>query len=133
MKAENIDVSLMAAGPGQLERIPCQIFSYADDASLYVAGQIADLMRTRAAAGKQCVLGLATGSTPTSIYEELVRLHREEGLSFQNVVTFNLDEYYPMEPAELQSYVRFMREHLFDHIDIDPSNIHIPDGMADTG
>jgi hypothetical protein len=102
MKAENIDVSLMAAGPGQLERIPCQIFSYADDASLYVAGQIADLMRTRAAAGKQCVLGLATGSTPTSIYEELVRLHREEGLSFINVVTFNIDEFYPMEPAELQ-------------------------------
>jgi len=131
MKTENSDVYRLAEGPDQLERVPCQIFRHAHNASLYVAGQIADLMKTRAAAGKQCVIGLATGSTPTTIYEELVRLHREEGLSFQNVVTFNLDEYYPMEPAELQSYVRFMREHLFDHIDIDPGNIHIPDGTAD--
>src|SRR5690606_11534365 len=75
------------------------------------------------------VLGLATGSTPTRVYEELVRLHREEGLSFQNVVTFNLDEYYPMQPDSLQSYVRFMNEYLFDHVDIDRANVHIPDGL----
>ena len=75
-----------------------------------------------------CVLGLATGSTPVSVYNELVRLHREEGLSFRNVITFNLDEYFPMQPNELQSYVRFMNEHLFDHIDIERGNIHIPDG-----
>ncbi len=128
MKAENTDVYLTSEGPDQLERIPCQIFHHARDASIYVAQQIADLIKQRAAAGQKCVLGLATGSTPTKIYEELVRLHREEGLSFQNVITFNLDEYFPMPPEELQSYVRFMREHLFDHIDIESSNVHIPNG-----
>jgi glucosamine-6-phosphate deaminase len=77
-----------------------------------------------------CVLGLATGSSPTTMYAELVRMHKEEKLSFKNVVTFNLDEYYPMQPNALQSYVRFMGEHLFNHIDIDPDNIHVPDGTV---
>lgn len=112
----------------QQEQIPCQVFGHATDASKYVAGQIADLIRERTDANEQCVLGLATGSTPVSIYDELIRLHREEGLIFRNVVTFNLDEYFPMQPQELQSYVRFMQEHLFNHIDIDPANINIPDG-----
>jgi glucosamine-6-phosphate deaminase len=93
-----------------------------------VAKEIADLIRIREKEGRHCVLGLATGSTPVEIYDELVRMHREEGLSFQNVITFNLDEYYPIQPHELQSYVRFMHEHLFDLIDIDPANVHIPDG-----
>ena len=93
-----------------------------------MAAEIAALIRDRAAEGRPCVLGLATGSTPVGVYGELVRLHQEEGLSFQHVVTFNLDEYFPMQPDELQSYVRFMREHLFDHVDIDPANVHIPDG-----
>lgn len=74
------------------------------------------------------MLGLDTGSSPISIYKEFVRLHEEDGLSFKNVITFNLDEYYPMQPNELQSYVRFMNEHLFDDFDIDRSNINIPDG-----
>jgi glucosamine-6-phosphate deaminase len=112
----------------QIERIPCCVFKHAKSASEYVAAQIADLIRERAAAGHPCVLGLATGSTPTTVYAELVRLHREEGLSFAGVHTFNLDEYYPMQPNELQSYVRFMNENLFDHIDIDRANINIPDG-----
>ena len=110
------------------EKIPCNVFRNAKDASSYVAHQIADTIRQLTAAGKMCVLGLATGSTPVSVYDELVRLHREEGLSFRNVVTFNLDEYFPMQPEALQSYVRFMREHLFDHVDIAPENMHIPDG-----
>lgn len=110
------------------EKIPCRVFRLAREASCYVASQIANLIRQRGEEGKTCVLGLATGSTPVSVYNELVRLHREEGLSFKNVVTFNLDEYYPMQPNELQSYVRFMNEHLFSHIDIDPANVHIPDG-----
>jgi len=76
------------------------------------------------------VLGLATGSTPVSIYNELIRLHREAGRSIANVVTFNLDEYWPMQPHELQSYHRFMREHLFDHIDIDPANMNLPCGAV---
>jgi hypothetical protein len=101
---------------------------YVTDASRAVAREIADLVQQRAAAGKQTVLGLATGSTPVGVYDELIRLHREEGVSFKTVVTFNLDEYWPMQPDALQSYHRFMREHLFDHIDIPTAAIHIPDG-----
>ncbi|MEE2705817.1 MAG: glucosamine-6-phosphate deaminase [Planctomycetota bacterium] len=111
-----------------LERIPCAVHPKAKDASIAVAHEIADLIRSRAAEGKHCVLGLATGSTPTAVYDELVRLHREEGLSFANVITFNLDEYYPMRPNELQSYFRFMQEHLFDLVDIAPENAFVPDG-----
>src|SRR5262245_709139 len=112
------------------ERIRIKVFPHSKDANKAVAAQIADLIRQRAAEGRRCVLGLATGSTPVGVYQELIRLHREERLSFKNVVTFNLDEYYPMQPYELQSYVRFMREHLFDFVDIDPTNIHIPDGTV---
>lgn len=112
----------------QFEKIPVHIFDAAKSGSIYVAQQIAELIREKAARGDVAVLGLATGSSPTRVYEELVRMHREEGLSFRNVVTFNLDEYYPMNPASLQSYVRFMNEYLFNHVDIDPANIHIPDG-----
>ena len=97
-------------------------------ASVAVAREIAALIRAKAERGEPAVLGLATGSTPQGIYDELVRLHREDGLSFRNVVTFNLDEYWPMPPEALQSYHRFMAEHLFDHVDIDPANVHIPDG-----
>lgn len=104
------------------------VFPSAHDASIAVAHEIARLMRERAAKGQTCVLGLATGSTPQGVYDELVRLHREEGLSFRNVVTFNLDEYWPMHPEALQSYRRFMAEYLFDHIDIERKNVHVPDG-----
>jgi len=110
------------------EKVPTQVFADAHDVSVAVAREIAELIRAKADAGEQCVLGLATGSTPTGVYGELIRMHNEEGLSFANVVTFNLDEYYPMQTHELQSYVRFMNEHLFDHIDIDPRHVHIPDG-----
>ncbi|WP_310396442.1 glucosamine-6-phosphate deaminase [Hymenobacter sp.] len=106
------------------------VYPDSETASAAVAQQIADLIRAKAAEGRPCVLGLATGSSPTRVYEELVRLHREEGLSFQNVVSFNLDEYFPMAPGSLQSYVRFMREYLFDHVDIRPENVHIPDGTV---
>ena len=112
------------------ERTPTRVFERAKDVSVTVAREIADLIRAKAKAGEKCVLGLATGSTPTGVYDELVRLHKEEGLSFRNVVTFNLDEYWPMQPNELQSYHRFMREHLFDRIDIDQAHTHIPDGTC---
>jgi glucosamine-6-phosphate deaminase len=114
-----------------LERIPVKIVSNQQDGSQWVARQIADLIRTRQKEKKMVVLGLATGSTPKSLYAELVRLHREEKLSFRNVITFNLDEYYPIEPVALQSYHRFMHSHLFDHIDIKKNNIHIPAGNID--
>ena len=114
-----------------LEKIPTRTFPHARDVSKAVARRIAELVRSRAAEGRKCVLGLATGSTPVGVYNELVRIHREENLSFANVITFNLDEYFPMQHNELQSYVRFMYEHLFDHLDVDHANIHIPDGTID--
>ncbi|MBI5866515.1 MAG: glucosamine-6-phosphate deaminase [Planctomycetes bacterium] len=107
---------------------PVSVYDSSSNAAAAVAQEIATLIRSKAAAGKKAVLGLATGSTPTGVYDELVRLHQQEGLSFRNVVTFNLDEYWPMQPDALQSYRRFMAEHLFDHIDIDPKNVNIPDG-----
>jgi len=113
-----------------VERIPVQVYRRSAEASKAVAGQIAALIRERASQGRNCVLGLATGSTPVGVYDELVRMHREDGLSLANVVTFNLDEYYPMQPHELQSYVRFMREYLFDLVDIAPGNWHVPDGTV---
>jgi len=115
----------------QLERIKTTVFPDADSGSIAVAQKVAALIRDRSARGRNTVLGLATGSSPIQVYRELCRLHQEEGLSFARVVTFNLDEYYPMDPDELQSYVRFMREHLFDHIDIPQENIHIPDGRLE--
>jgi glucosamine-6-phosphate deaminase len=110
------------------ERIRTAIFD--DHASLAhaVAGQIAELIRRRRAAGARPVLGLATGSTPLGVYRELIRMHREEGLSFKGVVTFNLDEYYPMDPGNIHSYHRFMWENFFRHIDIDSGDIHLPKG-----
>jgi glucosamine-6-phosphate deaminase len=93
-----------------------------------VASRIAALIREREAAGRPVVLGLATGSTPIGVYRELIRLHKEDGLSFRNVVTFNLDEYYPMSPESIHSYHRYMWENLFDHVDVLRSNIHIPRG-----
>ena len=110
------------------ERIPTHIYSDSDLASKSVAKEIADLIRQNNQAGKPSVLGLATGSSPKKVYQELIRIHREEGLSFKNVITFNLDEYHPMEPDSIQSYVRFMKEQLFDHIDIPVTNYHLPDG-----
>ncbi len=115
------------------EKIASRIFHRASEASVAAAGEIAELIRSRAAEGKSCVLGLATGSSPVGIYDELVRMHREEGLSFANVVTFSLDEYYPMQPDQLQSYARFVHEHLIDHVDIDPQSVHIPDGTIEKG
>jgi glucosamine-6-phosphate deaminase len=111
-----------------LEKLPVKIWDDAREASHHVARSIALAIRQKQQDGEQLVLGLATGSSPIRVYEELVRMHREEGLSFANVVTFNLDEYYPMLPEARQSYVRFMREYLFDHVDIPPQNVHIPDG-----
>ncbi|MEY4954723.1 MAG: hypothetical protein RI981_808 [Bacteroidota bacterium] len=110
------------------ERIPTRIFDDSENASKAVAHEIAALIRQKNKEGKPTVLGLATGSSPKKVYQELIRMHKEEGLSFKNVITFNLDEYHPMEPDSIQSYVRFMREQLFDHIDIPVTNYHIPDG-----
>lgn len=112
----------------RFEKVPVTVYENQHIASKKVADRIADLIRRKQEQGENAVLGLATGATPVEVYEELVRLHKEEGLSFKNVITFNLDEYYPMSPTSRQSYVTFMYENLFDHIDIKKENIHIPDG-----
>ncbi len=112
----------------RFEKIHNVIFDNSQEASLIVAEEIATLIKSKTKENKNCVLGLATGSSPIKVYEELVRMHKEEGLSFAHVISFNLDEYFPMERQNIQSYHYFMHEHLFDHIDILPENIHIPDG-----
>jgi glucosamine-6-phosphate deaminase len=110
------------------EKLPVTVYSNQLQASVAVAGRIAALIRNKEAKGEKTVLGLATGVTPIGVYAELVRLHKSEGLSFKNVITFNLDEYYPMQPTAVQSYVTFMYENLFSHVDIARENVHIPDG-----
>ena len=111
------------------ERVRVVIGEY-DDIATIVAKRIADVIMERRAAGKAPVLGLATGSTPIGVYRELIRMHREEGLDFSDVVTFNLDEYYPMRPDSIHSYNRYMWENLFDHINVRPENVHIPNGAV---
>ena len=112
------------------EGVPLMTFPREEEASVFTAREIGSLIREKQSRGEKCVLGLATGSSPVMVYDELVRMHRREGLSFRNVITFNLDEYYPMSPSSPHSYVRFMEEHLFNHIDMDPHDIHIPDGTV---
>ena len=112
-----------------LEKIAVKIFPSSAEGSSYVAQVIASLIREKEAAGKKCIIGLATGSSPKTLYAELVRMHKNEGLSFKNVITFNLDQYYPMEADALQSYHYFMRKNLFEKTDIDPNNYFLPDGM----
>lgn len=112
----------------KFEKIETIIHESSENASYFVAQEIANLIKQRQKQGKKLVLGLATGSTPIKVYEYLVQFHKKERLSFKNVITFNLDEYFSMEPDSIHSYVRFMNEHLFDHIDIDKKDIHIPDG-----
>ena len=112
----------------RFEKIHNVIFSNSMEGSKVVAKEIADLIRSKQAAGADCILGLATGSSPIKVYEELIRMHQEEGLSFKNVTTFNLDEYFPMAKESVHSYDHFMKENLFNHIDIDMERVHIPDG-----
>ncbi len=115
----------------QREKIPTHIYESADEACQVVASAIAELIRDREAEGKPTVLGLATGSTPVRLYRELIRMHQEEALSFANVVTFNLDEYYGLDGDHPESYRRFMRDQLFDHVDLKPENTHVPDGRVE--
>jgi glucosamine-6-phosphate deaminase len=114
----------------RFEKLPVTVYKDQHVASKVVAQRIASLIRQKQKAGTFAILGLATGATPVGVYAELVRMHKEENLSFQNVITFNLDEYFPMQPEAAQSYVSFMGEHLFNHVDIQRENIHIPDGTV---
>jgi glucosamine-6-phosphate deaminase len=116
------------AAPEGPERIPTVVAEEYDDIARQIADRISEIVRVHHRAGRSTVLGLATGSTPVGIYRELIRLRRDEGLDFSRVITFNLDEYYPMAPDSLHSYRRFMQENFFDHVNIDPRHVHIPRG-----
>src|SRR5512141_410596 len=113
--------------PQVRERLQVVIADY-DEISRQIARRIAEIIVEKRKFGSHAVLGLATGSTPIGIYRELARLHREEGLDFSDVVTFNLDEYYPMRPDSIHSYNRYMWENLFDEINVKPENVHVPRG-----
>jgi glucosamine-6-phosphate deaminase len=110
------------------ERVPVVIVEEYGDIARLIAHRIAGVVRARNEAGEAAVLGLATGSTPIGIYRELIRLHRDEGLDFSRIITFNLDEYYPMDPGSIHSYHRFMWENFFDHVNVRRENVHIPRG-----
>jgi len=127
IKEENTSISSYEKSIFQ-ERINIEIYKNSDIGSKVAAKEIADLILNKQTIGKNCILGLATGSSPISVYKELIRMHINEGLSFKNVITFNLDEYTPMNPKSKHSYHFFMHENLFNHIDIKKQNIYIPKG-----
>lgn len=128
LSADNGNRSLPAERGTQRERASVRIFDDPFEIALEVAKRVAALITARAGEGRMAVLGLPSGSTPIGLYKHLVRMHQEEDLDFSSVVTFNLDEYYPMDPVGLQSAHRFMRENLFDHVNIPEEQIHIPQG-----
>jgi glucosamine-6-phosphate deaminase len=109
-------------------RVPTLVFPTSGQAARHVAMMIESMIRQNNAVGRPTVLGLPTGSTPVGLYRELIRLHREQGLDFSRVITFNLDEYFPMSPDDPHSYRRWMNETFFHHVNIPPGNINIPDG-----
>ncbi|MES2793631.1 MAG: glucosamine-6-phosphate deaminase [Planctomycetota bacterium] len=109
-------------------KIPTLMFRNSREAARHVATMVESLIRENNAAGKPTVLGLPTGSTPVGVYRELIRMHKEEGLDFSLVVTFNLDEYFPMPADSMHSYNCWMHANFFDHVNIAPGNIHIPRG-----
>ena len=125
------DISFKRAGEleeSRYEKIHNVVFNNSNTASILVAQEIASLIRSKQKNNEKCIIGLATGSSPIGVYNELIKMHNDEKLSFHNVITFNLDEYLPMDRKDIQSYYFFMHEHFFDHIDIFAENIHIPDG-----
>ena len=112
----------------RFEKLHNVIYNNSDEGSLSIANSISQLIREKQSQKINCVLGLATGSSPLSVYRELIRMHKNEGLSFKNVITFNLDEYFPIRNNDINSYNHFMNINLFNHIDIPKENINIPSG-----
>lgn len=121
----------MISSVADRERIRTVVVDAHDDIARLVAERIATTIRERNALGKHTVLGLATGSTPIGVYRELIRMHQHQGLSFRNVITFNLDEYFPMPVDSIHAYHRYMWENLFSRIDIDHANVHMPPGTIE--
>lgn len=110
------------------ERIPLLLCETSQEVALRVAHRIAEIIREKQSLAKPCVLGLPTGSTPINVYRELIRLHREEGLDFGTVTTFNLDEYSALQASSPHSYHSFMDMYLFEHVNIKRANIHLLNG-----
>lgn len=134
LKGERMSVGRVARGPIEgsrdRERIRTVIVRDHDELAVLIADRVVEVIRRSVADKGRCVLGLATGSTPLGIYRELVARHRRGDVSFARVVTFNLDEYYPMKRDGRQSYHRYMWENLFSHVDVDPANVHLLDGTV---
>ncbi|QDU62511.1 Glucosamine-6-phosphate deaminase 1 [Planctomycetes bacterium Pan216] len=110
--------------------IPARVYKSSEEAVKDVARNAAGLVEARRQEGTPCVLGLPTGSTPVGVYRELVRMHRDEGLSFNHAITFNLDEYLPIPNDDPNSFQQFMRDQFFNHVDVKENNLHIPDGTT---
>src|SRR5207237_8549508 len=115
-------------GPRDRERVPTVVVPDHDDLAVLLADRVVDVIARTTAASGRCVLGLATGSTPLGIYRELIRRHQAGEVDFSRVLTFNLDEYYPMPADSPHSYRRYMWENLFAHVNIRPEQVHVPDG-----
>jgi glucosamine-6-phosphate deaminase len=109
----------------RFEKVPVDVYNDSESASKTVAKRIAETIRRKQSEGSPCVLGLIAGSTAVSVYEELVSIHRTKGLSFKNVFVFNIDEYYPLSPQEIQSHYLYLYEYLFSNVDIPDENINL--------
>ena len=112
----------------RLEKIPTDIYESVEEGANYIAREIAQTIREKQKAGRFCVLALPGGDSPSHVYTELIRMHKEEGLSFRNVIVFNMYEYYPLSPDAINSNFNALKSMLLDHIDIDKQNIFTPDG-----
>ena len=112
----------------RLEKIPADIYESAEEGANHIACEIAQLIRDKQKAGRFCVLALPGGNSPRNVYSALIRMHKEEGLSFRNVIIFNLYEYYPLTADAINSNLNALKEMFLDHVDIDKQNIFSPDG-----
>lgn len=112
------------------EKIPVSIFKDRWNGAVHIAQEIASVIRARQKKNEAVVLGLASGSSMITVYQALVHLHRHDNLSFRNVIAFNVEEYYTLQPQPLQSVISFLQEHLFRHVDIRPDNIHLLQGAV---
>ncbi len=112
----------------RLEKIPTDIYESAEEGANHVANEIAHIIREKQKAGRFCVLALTGGSSPRNVYSALIRKHKEEGLSFRNVIVFNLYEYYPLAPDAINSNLNALKEMFLNHVDIDKQNIFSPEG-----
>ena len=120
-------------GSREREQLRTLVVEDPNDLAVLLADRIVEVIRREAAYKDRCVLGLATGSTPIGIYRELIRRYEAGEVDFSKVMTFNLDEYYPMSPESIHSYRRYMMENLFEHVNIDLANVNIPDGSVRRG